>query len=34
VRMDVTYMRRRTIFHDLAILFKTVPAVLLRRGAR
>jgi lipopolysaccharide/colanic/teichoic acid biosynthesis glycosyltransferase len=34
VRMDVTYMRRRTIFHDLAILLKTVPAVLLRRGAR
>ncbi|QOV88468.1 sugar transferase [Humisphaera borealis] len=34
VRMDVAYMRRRTIFHDLAILFKTVPAVLLRRGAR
>jgi lipopolysaccharide/colanic/teichoic acid biosynthesis glycosyltransferase len=34
VRMDVTYMRRRTIFHDVAILLKTVPAVLLRRGAR
>ena len=34
VRMDVTYMRRRTIFHDLAILLKTVPAVLLRRGAK
>lgn len=34
VRMDVAYMRRRTVFHDLAILFKTVPAVLLRRGAK
>lgn len=34
VRMDVAYMRRRTVFHDLAILLKTVPAVLLRRGAR
>jgi lipopolysaccharide/colanic/teichoic acid biosynthesis glycosyltransferase len=34
VRMDVSYMRRRTLLHDLAILFKTVPAVLLRRGAR
>lgn len=34
VRMDVTYMRRRTLVHDLAILLKTIPAVLLRRGAR
>lgn len=34
VRMDVSYMRRRTFAHDLAILLKTVPAVLLRRGAR
>ncbi|MDB5294137.1 MAG: Undecaprenyl-phosphate galactosephosphotransferase [Phycisphaerales bacterium] len=34
VRMDVAYMRRRTVLHDLAILLKTVPAVLLRRGAR
>jgi lipopolysaccharide/colanic/teichoic acid biosynthesis glycosyltransferase len=34
VRMDVSYMRRRTFVHDLAILFKTVPAVLLRRGAK
>jgi lipopolysaccharide/colanic/teichoic acid biosynthesis glycosyltransferase len=34
VRMDVEYMRRRTILHDLIILFSTIPAVLLRRGAR
>ena len=34
VRMDVSYIRRRTIWHDLKILFQTVPAVLLRRGAR
>jgi lipopolysaccharide/colanic/teichoic acid biosynthesis glycosyltransferase len=34
VRMDVEYMRRRTIFHDLTILFSTIPSVLLRRGAR
>jgi lipopolysaccharide/colanic/teichoic acid biosynthesis glycosyltransferase len=34
VRMDVHYLRRRTIMHDLKILLQTVPAVLLRRGAR
>jgi len=34
VRMDVEYMRRRTILHDLTILFSTIPSVLLRRGAR
>jgi lipopolysaccharide/colanic/teichoic acid biosynthesis glycosyltransferase len=34
VRMDVSYIRRRTIWHDVKILFQTVPAVLLRRGAR
>ena len=34
VRMDVEYMRRRTIVHDLIILFSTIPAVLLRRGAK
>ncbi|HWE04120.1 MAG TPA: sugar transferase [Tepidisphaeraceae bacterium] len=34
VRMDVEYMRRRTIFHDLTILFSTIPSVILRRGAR
>jgi lipopolysaccharide/colanic/teichoic acid biosynthesis glycosyltransferase len=34
VRMDVTYIRRRTFFHDVSILFQTIPAVLMRRGAR
>ena len=34
VRMDVGYIRRRTIWHDVKILAQTVPAVLLRRGAR
>ena len=34
VRMDVAYMRRRTVFHDLSILLRTIPAVLFRRGAR
>ena len=34
VRMDVHYLRRRTLMHDLKILLQTVPAVLLRRGAR
>jgi lipopolysaccharide/colanic/teichoic acid biosynthesis glycosyltransferase len=34
VRMDVAYIRRRTIWHDVSILAQTVPAVLLRRGAR
>jgi lipopolysaccharide/colanic/teichoic acid biosynthesis glycosyltransferase len=34
VRMDVTYIRRRTFFHDVSILMQTIPAVLLRRGAR
>jgi lipopolysaccharide/colanic/teichoic acid biosynthesis glycosyltransferase len=34
IRMDVEYIRRRTIFHDLTLLVMTVPAVLLRRGAR
>ena len=34
VRMDVEYIRRRTILHDLSLLLMTVPAVLLRRGAR
>ena len=34
VRMDVRYIRRRTLFHDFVILVRTVPAVLFRRGAR
>jgi len=34
VRMDVRYIRRRTLFQDFVILVRTVPAVLFRRGAR
>jgi lipopolysaccharide/colanic/teichoic acid biosynthesis glycosyltransferase len=34
VRMDVEYIRRRTILHDMVILFSTIPSVLLRKGAR
>ena len=34
VRMDVAYIRRRTLFNDLRIIAQTIPAVLLRRGAR
>jgi lipopolysaccharide/colanic/teichoic acid biosynthesis glycosyltransferase/GGDEF domain-containing protein len=34
VRMDLKYIRKRRLTHDLAILFKTIPAVLLRKGAR
>ncbi|MFO1060333.1 MAG: WecB/TagA/CpsF family glycosyltransferase [Dongiaceae bacterium] len=33
VEMDVDYLRRRTILLDLAILLRTVPAVLGGRGA-
>ena len=34
VRMDMAYMRRRTFWKDLQIIFATIPAVLLRRGAK
>ena len=34
VRMDVSYIRRRTLLNDLRIIAQTVPAVLLRKGAR
>ena len=33
MRMDRAYIRRRTLARDLLILLKTIPAVLLRRGA-
>lgn len=33
VRLDTWYVKNWTIWHDLAILAKTVPAVLNRRGA-
>jgi lipopolysaccharide/colanic/teichoic acid biosynthesis glycosyltransferase len=34
VRMDMAYMRRRTFWRDIQIIFATIPAVLLRRGAK
>lgn len=34
VRMDMAYIKRRALWQDLQILFATVPAVLLRRGAK
>ncbi len=34
VRMDVAYIRRRTLLNDIRIILQTIPAVLLRRGAR
>jgi undecaprenyl-phosphate galactose phosphotransferase len=33
VRLDVWYVRNWSLWHDLAILAKTVPEVLFRRGA-
>ena len=33
VRMDMAYIRRRTLLHDLWILVRTVPAVIFRKGA-
>jgi Undecaprenyl-phosphate galactose phosphotransferase WbaP len=33
VRLDVWYVRNWSLWHDLAILMKTVPVVLFRRGA-
>ena len=33
VKLDVWYVKNWTIWHDVAILLKTIPAVLLRRGA-
>jgi lipopolysaccharide/colanic/teichoic acid biosynthesis glycosyltransferase len=32
--MDITYIRRRKLWADLSLLLQTLPAVLLRRGAR
>ncbi len=34
VRMDVNYLRRRTLLQDVKILAQTLPAVLMRKGAR
>jgi undecaprenyl-phosphate galactose phosphotransferase len=33
VRLDVWYVKNWSLWHDVAILMKTVPAILLRRGA-
>jgi len=33
VRLDFLYLERWSVFLDLVILIKTVPAVILRRGA-
>jgi len=33
VKLDVWYVRNWSLWHDVAILFRTVPAVFLRRGA-
>jgi len=33
MRMDVKYVRRRWWLHDLELLLRTLPAVLLRKGA-
>jgi len=33
VKLDVWYVRNWTLWHDIAILFKTIPAVFLQRGA-
>lgn len=34
LRLDVRYVRTRTLWTDLAILFRTVPVLLRRDGAR
>jgi lipopolysaccharide/colanic/teichoic acid biosynthesis glycosyltransferase len=34
MRMDMRYARRRNLLKDLTLVFKTIPAVLLRRGAQ
>ena len=33
VRLDLEYIRKRSLWLDLVLLFKTVPAVLAQRGA-
>lgn len=33
VQLDVWYVRNWTLWHDIAILLKTIPAVLQKRGA-
>ena len=33
MRMDLRYIRRRTLWHDVSLLAQTVKSVLMRRGA-
>lgn len=33
VEMDASYVERRSIFYDIWLIFKTIPAVLARKGA-
>jgi lipopolysaccharide/colanic/teichoic acid biosynthesis glycosyltransferase len=33
-RMDRTYINRRSFWHDLKLMFQTIPAVVRRRGAK
>lgn len=33
VEMDAHYVRRRSIFYDILVILKTIPAVVLGRGA-
>lgn len=34
MRMDLRYIKGHAVLHDLKLMFQTVPAVLLRRGAK
>lgn len=34
MRMDLTYARNSQVVNDLKLIFQTIPAVLLRRGAK
>lgn len=34
MRMDMKYIQRRSLFEDVYLMFATIPAVLLRRGAK
>ncbi|HEY0007438.1 MAG TPA: sugar transferase [Tepidisphaeraceae bacterium] len=34
MRMDLSYIRRYEVLHDIKLMLQTIPAVLLRRGAK
>lgn len=34
MRMDMRYIQQRSLFEDIYLMFATIPAVLLRRGAK